>query len=222
MFLAIPTFHIPKLLNGRRQDEVVEMAMGDAMMRFTMILSSLVAPICRQGTCLSTPFYSISFRKKMSAARGVTVAVPRFRSAVRKLAQHGAAALQPQLQVRGEAPEDRTWHPPAISGRISSVIRKQAVRDGTYGSFDKETGAGWDPVWDVELAKSRSAGSGRYRQGVHKHAGRVRSREKRAQKIEKNMEGMDQRMEDYLAAKAGRKPPNTFENMYKKLMLGKK
>jgi hypothetical protein len=160
----------------------------------------------------------------MSASVGAAVAVPRFRSAVRKLAQHGVQALQPQLQVRGEgeAAEDRTWRPPAISGRIASVIRKQAVRDGTFGSFDKETGAGWDPVWDVEMAKSKSAGSGRYRQGVHKHASRVRSREMRAQKIEKNMEGMDQRMEDYLAKKAGRKQPNTFENMYKKLMLGKK
>jgi hypothetical protein len=36
------------------------------------------------------------------------------------------------------------------------------------------------------------------------------------------MEGMDERMEQYLAEKAGRKPANTFENMYKKLMLGKK
>jgi hypothetical protein len=158
----------------------------------------------------------------MSASGAAAVAVPRFRSAVRKLAQHGVQALQPQLQVRGEAAEDRSWRPPAISGRIASVIRKQAVRDGTFGAFDKESGAGWDPLWDVELAKSRSAGSGRYRQGVHKHASRVRSREKRAQKIEKNMEGMDQRMEDYLAEKAGRKPANTFENMYKKLMLGKK
>jgi hypothetical protein len=158
----------------------------------------------------------------MSVSGAAAVAVPRFRSAVRKLAQHGVQALQPQLQVRGEAAEDRSWRPPAISGRIASVIRKQAVRDGTFGAFDKETGAGWDPLWDVELAKSRSAGSGRYRQGVHKHASRVRSREKRAQKIEKNMEGMDQRMEDYLAEKAGRKPANTFENMYKKLMLGKK
>jgi hypothetical protein len=158
----------------------------------------------------------------MSVSGAAAVAVPRFRSAVRKLAQHGVQALQPQLQVRGEAAEDRSWRPPAISGRIASVIRKQAVRDGSFGAFDKETGAGWDPLWDVELAKSRSAGSGRYRQGVHKHSSRVRSREKRAQKIEKNMEGMDQRMEAYLAEKAGRKPANTFENMYKKLMLGKK
>jgi hypothetical protein len=100
-------------------------------------------------------------------------------------------------------------------------MRKQAVRDGTYGTFDTETGAGWDSAWDLQLAKDSPEGSGRYRQGVHKKFSRVRSREMRAQKIEKNMEGMDQRMEDYYAEKAKRKPAKTFENVYKKLMLGK-
>jgi hypothetical protein len=151
------------------------------------------------------------------------IAVTRFRSAVRKLTQHGVQALSPQLQVTGEAAEDRTWRPPAISNRIANVLRKQAVNDETYGVFNTETGVGWDPQWDVDLAKSRSAGgAGRYRQGVRKHASRVRTREKRAQKIESNMEGMDERMEAYYAEKAGRKPPKTFENLYKKLMLAKK
>lgn len=158
----------------------------------------------------------------MSSSRAVAAAVPRFRSAVRKLSQHGVQALQPQLQVTGEAAQDRTWRPPAISGRIASVIRKQAIKDGTFGSFNSETGAGWEPQWDVELAKARSKGAGRYRQGVHKHAGRVRTREKRAQRLEANMEGMDDRIEEYYAKKSSQKPKKSFENLYKKLMLGKK
>lgn len=140
---------------------------------------------------------------------------------MRKLSKHGLDALRPSVRIDEEA-DKRIWAPPPISNRLANGLRKQTIKDGTYGSFDSETGIGWDPQWDVELAKAKPRGSGRYRQRVPKNPSRVRNREQRAQRIEQKMEGMDERMEEYLAEKNSRKPEKTFENLYKKLMKGSK
>ena len=158
----------------------------------------------------------------MSAAKkAAAAAVPRFRSALKKLSQHGVDALMPKLIVHDDVGK-QNWRPPLISNRVANVLRKQAVREGTYGSFNTETLKGWDSAWDVELAKAKARGQGRHRLKVPKKAKRHRTREERAAKIEKKMEGMDERIEEYYVEKHSKKPPRSFENYYKKLMRVKK
>ena len=167
-----------------------------------------------------------------SSRRAINVVAPRFQSAVRKLCNDGVEALKPQLVVttgpeskvwsRSRRPDDGVWRKPAISNRQMNVLRKQAQREGTYGSFDAETGQGWDPQWDIELAKHRPRGQGRFSLRVPKKSTHHRTREQRARKIEKSMEGMDEAIEEYYAAKHAAKPPKTFENHYKELMRVKK
>ena len=108
-----------------------------------------------------------------------------------------------------------------LSNRIAKVIRKQAIRDGTYGTF--ENGTGWDSAWDVELSRSKPRGQGRLtHMRVPKLPKYQRTREERARKIEEKMEGMDERMDQYHMEKQDAKPAETFENLYKKLMQVKK
>jgi Mitochondrial ribosomal protein mL59 len=156
----------------------------------------------------------------MSANRGVAAAAaaaaaPRFRSALQKLSQHGAEALKPQLIVNDT---DRIWKAPLISNRIANVLRKQALNDGTFGTFNTETRIGWDPSWDIEVAKGKPRGQGRYQMKVPKKSKRERTREKRASKIETNMEGMDERMEALWADRQTKKPKKDFETKYKSMM----
>ncbi|KAL7461125.1 hypothetical protein ACHAXS_001556 [Conticribra weissflogii] len=66
------------------------------------------------------------------------------RTALKKLCQHGVQALRPQ-KVNDK------WRKPAVSGRVAADLRKKAIRSGTYGSFDRETGIGWDPLWDAPI-----------------------------------------------------------------------
>lgn len=154
------------------------------------------------------------------AEMATKVGAARFQSALRKLSQQGADALKPQLVVTSSAMDERFWMPPAISKRKANVLRKQALAEGTYGSFDGTRG--WDPAWDVEMARSKSQGQGRIRMRVPKSTTRQRTREQRAVKIERAMEGMDERIEQYYEDKQDAKPERTFENYYKQLMRVKK
>jgi hypothetical protein len=150
------------------------------------------------------------------------------RSALRQLATHGIEALRPQKV-------NNKWRKPAVSARIASDLRKLAIRSGTYGTFDAETGQGWDPLWD-HAPKSRGAdannddissqnkGGGNYG-GIQltllrppKETKRQRNREARAQKIEKLMEGMDQRIEEFRLEKEAKKPPPGIEEEFKRYM----
>jgi hypothetical protein len=162
------------------------------------------------------------------------------RGSRKRLIQHGLNALLPTAELKH--PEsyvaenknsinlaslpgsERSWKPPALSKRKAAVLRKEAIRNGTYGKFDSEKGGvGWDPMWDVELAKVNLGGLGRYTAlRVPKKSSRKRTREMRAQKIETAMIGMDERMEEVQAAKHRNKPPVTFESTYKELMKVKK
>ncbi|EEC50715.1 predicted protein [Phaeodactylum tricornutum CCAP 1055/1] len=149
-------------------------------------------------------------------------ALPRFRSAVRKLAQHGSEALQPKAVI-SLVTKERVWRNPLISNRIARTLRKQAIVDKTYGSFDAETGIGWDPQWDVQVAINKAQGQGRYPSiKIPKKTKRNRTREARALKIEANMVGMDERMEDIWKQRQASKPPKTFENLYKRNLKVKK
>ena len=138
---------------------------------------------------------------------------PRFKSSVRKLAQHGAEALQPRMFIN-EA-EQRVFEAPRVSRRKANVLRKEAIRNGTFGSFDKSKGIGWDPQWDVTLAIAKTAGHGRHRVQPPKKSKRQRTREARALRIEEKMEGMDERMAELWATRQANKPAKTTENKYK-------
>lgn len=167
----------------------------------------------------------------------IPTAITTLRGSRKRLIQHGVKALLPTAGLRH--PEnyadptsvnlaslpgsERSWRPPALSKRKAAVLRKEAIRNGTYGKFDTETGLGWDPQWDVQLATATMGGLGRYMAiRVPKKASRMRTREMRAQKIEAAMVGMDERMEEVQAAKHRNKPPVTFESKYKELLKAKK
>lgn len=119
----------------------------------------------------------------------------------------GEDALKPQMV-------NERWRRPVVSKRVAADLRKQAVRDGTYGSFDATTGVGWDPAWDgargqpMHLRKPK----------VAKHH---RTREERAQRIEAKLETMDEKIEEYYKAKHENKPPDDFESRFKRLMRKK-
>ncbi len=68
------------------------------------------------------------------------------RAALRQLCRHGIEALRPQ---RVNTDTKIIWRKPAISKRVAADLRKLAIRNGTYGKFDPETGTGWDPAWDT-------------------------------------------------------------------------
>lgn len=161
----------------------------------------------------------------MSTTRLASAAgrVPRFQSALRKLANEGVQALKPQFVVPTQDsgainPIPGRWQSARVSKRVANLIRKQAILGGTYGSFDSESKIGWDPAWDVELAVSSPRGQGRQPQQVApKGTSRDRTREQRAIKIESKMEGMDERIEAYYEEKHKSKPARTFENHFKAL-----
>jgi hypothetical protein len=166
----------------------------------------------------------------------------RFRGARKRLGQHGVQALLPTakskfpdstttltspdqsvVDVSMLPSSERVWRRPLLSKRKAAVLRKEAKRTGTYGSFDPQTGTGWDPIWDVELAMANPRCLGRYTAlRVPKKSAQRRSREERAQNIESKLEGMDERMEELQAERHKNKPPVTFENTYKNLMKVKK
>lgn len=136
---------------------------------------------------------------------------------MRKLCQHGAEALKPQLILNSNTRNATHWNPPAINKRAAGAMRKRAIREGTCGSFDTTTGNGWDPAWDVEVAKSAAQnGTGRYRLRPNKKTSRERTREQRAQKIEKNLEDMDEQIAQYYLDKSQHKPVKNFEYYFKK------
>lgn len=155
------------------------------------------------------------------AVKNLATEATKFKSACRKLAQHGSAALLPRCIEDTEA-NKRIYQSPLISRRVANVLRKQAIREGTFGSFNVSTGVGWDPQWDADLALAKTQGHGRFRIQPPKKAKRERTREARALKIEEKMEGMDQRMEELWVARQANKPAKTFQNRYKEMMRGKK
>ena len=145
------------------------------------------------------------------------------RAALRHLAEHGAEALKPQ-KVLSKAAKNGTsirsaevWRRPVVSKRVGNDLRKLAIKDGTYGSFDKITGVGWDPSWDLVL-RSNQYNVNRFG-GVrpNKSTKRARTREERAQKIEKNLETRLEKMEEYYVNKEKiRVKDMSFEAVFKR------
>jgi hypothetical protein len=152
------------------------------------------------------------------------------RSAIRHLVRHGADALQPQ-RVESKAvqvgtryiakPSKTVWRRPAVSKRVANVLRKQAIQEGTYGSFDTETGAGWDPLWDLALKPNQYQVTRFGGVQPPKKTSRERNREERAKKIEANLETRLEKMEEYYIEKEeSRVQDKGFEATFKRLARG--
>lgn len=160
------------------------------------------------------------------------------RSALRKLCQQGVEALRPQKV-------NEKWRKPAISRRVAGDLRKAAIRAGTYGKFDAETGVGWDPAWDAPerrhpLLDASSAVGGdddassemldsillKTNKGAiqsirpPKETKRERTREARAQKIENLLKGADDKIEEYRKELEANKPKPGIEEEFKRAMKG--
>lgn len=158
------------------------------------------------------------------------------RSALRHLAEHGAAALQPRkvvtkpVEVAGGKNKytakvsKEVWRRPLLSKRVANTIRKQAIDDGTYGTFDVTTGQGWDPVWDLTLYKNhysaiRPGPFGKLQPS--RKTSRQRTREQRATKIELSLQQNLAQVEEYYTTKEqSRVLEQNFESQFKR-MLGK-
>eukprot|EP00549_Striatella_unipunctata_P007057 CAMPEP_0118675936 /NCGR_PEP_ID=MMETSP0800-20121206/1748_1 /TAXON_ID=210618 ORGANISM="Striatella unipunctata, Strain CCMP2910" /NCGR_SAMPLE_ID=MMETSP0800 /ASSEMBLY_ACC=CAM_ASM_000638 /LENGTH=92 /DNA_ID=CAMNT_0006571353 /DNA_START=216 /DNA_END=494 /DNA_ORIENTATION=- len=84
-------------------------------------------------------------------------------------------------------------------------MRKRAIRDGTFGSFDGWKG--WDPVWDPTPKSARLT--------IPKEKKRTRTREQRAQKIQNNMQDMDAKIDQFRNNIANSKPKKSFEQTFK-------
>lgn len=154
------------------------------------------------------------------------------RAALRHLCQHGVEALRPtKTQSKpvvvaagsyvAKASRD-VWYRPLVSKRVANVLRKQAIQQGTYGTFNATTGAGWEPQWDLVLFANRYQ-SPRMDSNIapSKKTSRERNREKRALKLEENLEGQAQAMEDYYTEKqAAKVQDKSFEATYKRMIRG--
>ena len=140
----------------------------------------------------------------------VTKRVP---PALRKLYEHGADALRPKKIVDPKVKRQR-WMKPMVSKRIAKTLRKTAQRNGTYGTYDPETGIGWDPSWDIDSG-SRKINWMQIR--PPKETKRERTREERATKIEKLVEEANDKIAAYKIEQINKKPEPGIENLLKRL-----
>jgi hypothetical protein len=112
----------------------------------------------------------------LQAMSSTTRFIPR---SVRLLCQYGDKALRPVL-------ESGRYVAPLVPRRLAANIRRRAMVEGTFGSFSKETGVGWDPEWDVPRKMFMlRAPRGHLRD---------RKRPERAEKVTQAMKGMDDRI----------------------------
>ena len=153
---------------------------------------------------------------------------------MRQLCKHGVKALLAQ-KVNGK------WRNAVVSKRVAADVRKLAIRSGTYGKFDSNTGIGWDPAWDAPerermidlqlqhpneksadtLAADNQQFMGRNPGRIHsirppKETKRQRGREDRAQKIENLLAQADEKIEEFRLEQASKKPKSGIEEEYKR------
>ena len=121
--------------------------------------------------------------------------------ALRMLAQHGSAALQPSIE-RGK------YIAPKVSRRVAANVRKRALVEGTFGTFSEEKG-GWDPEWDSPRKM--------FMMRPFKGHVRERNREERAKKITDAMATMPERLHNLEKEVASRRPKKDITFMFKKL-----
>ncbi|CAM9305749.1 unnamed protein product [Discosporangium mesarthrocarpum] len=118
-----------------------------------------------------------------------------------RLVRFGAQALLPKKS--GEK-----WLSPIVSRRVGNVLRKKAIREGTYGSVLYKEGkpiGGWDPSWDVHPPPAPFVGRP---PKLHKNQ---RTRAERADKITAKLAEQPRRIEELRTAKAS--TSNTVEGI---------
>eukprot|EP00980_Cylindrotheca_fusiformis_P021247 scaffold8173_cov105-Cylindrotheca_fusiformis.AAC.3 len=151
------------------------------------------------------------------------------RAALRHLCEKGVGALQPQkvtkpaVQIGSHVarPAKQVWRGPVISKRVANDIRKEALRTGTYGSFDSINGIGWDPTWDLVLKKNQFKVKRFGGMLPPKKTSRERNREERAKKLDEQLETREEKMEEYYVSKEeSRVQDKSFEAHYKRLLRG--
>lgn len=162
-------------------------------------------------------FHHLLIEKRMNMfTRSFSTSVTRFPSALKKLSQHGVEALKPSVRM---VDNSKVWIPPLISRRKAAALRKEAIQNGSFGSFVANQG-GWEPAWDLELlGRSKGRFPSIRPPKLPRHQ---RNREERAKKIEQKLVGMDERIEEYYQEKHDAKPAKTFENRHKAMMQIKK
>ena len=153
------------------------------------------------------------------------------RSALKQLCRHGVDAL------RAQKVNDK-WRKPAVSRRVAADLRKMAIRNGTYGKFDAETGVGWEPKWDTPdrkkpdklsiAANTRAVDDDRLLMGSNKggiasirppkETKRERTRESRAQKIENLLDQADDKIEEYRKELDAKKPKPGIQEEFKRAL----
>ena len=131
---------------------------------------------------------------------------------LKKLAQHGAAALKPR-QVPTAPGQVNPWRRPLVSRREAAVARKEALRNGTFGTFDPEKG-GWLREWDpVRAPRVLIPPKG------HK---RDRTRAERFRNVEARLQDMPRLIEEHRKTVQARKPPPGVETLLKRLVRRRK
>ena len=97
---------------------------------------------------------------------------------------------------------DGKWKRPLISKRQASEVRKQAMLNGTFGSWNPGQG-GWLPEWDPKpkLLVMKPPKQ-------HKH---FRTREERVAKIQKAMDAMPQKLAEMKKVQKAARPLKGLE-----------
>lgn len=103
-----------------------------------------------------------------------------------------------------------------VSKRIAATLRKKAVREGLFGSYDPSTGKGWDPKWDIDSTTTESNQLPQLR--PMKETKRERTREERALKIETLLEQADEKILQHRKQQIDKKPERGIENLLKKML----
>eukprot|EP00560_Eucampia_antarctica_P004609 CAMPEP_0197833854 /NCGR_PEP_ID=MMETSP1437-20131217/20335_1 /TAXON_ID=49252 ORGANISM="Eucampia antarctica, Strain CCMP1452" /NCGR_SAMPLE_ID=MMETSP1437 /ASSEMBLY_ACC=CAM_ASM_001096 /LENGTH=148 /DNA_ID=CAMNT_0043438147 /DNA_START=167 /DNA_END=613 /DNA_ORIENTATION=- len=138
---------------------------------------------------------------------------PIMTAAMRHLSKTGIEALRPQRL----SDTSLRWRRPLVSRRKAADLRKASISEGTFGSFNPETGKGWDPQWDIEVYNARGNIPSIRRPKRHK---RERNRENRAVKIESLLSEADDKIESYRKDMKEKKPDKGVETLFKRLMRG--
>jgi hypothetical protein len=181
-------------------------------------------------------------------------AQPTIRSALKKLHAQGISALKPHPIIidpnstknNGNTTRQK-WKRPAVSRRVANDLRKAAIRSGTYGTYDPETGIGWDKSWDEGLFGSGGGGGINLNKSIRssnnnnsnnndqakivnggkinwmeirgfKETKRERTRESRAQRIEALLNVADDKIVEYRQSRRDNKPEGGIENVIKRMV----
>ena len=153
------------------------------------------------------------------------------KKAIRCLSIHGCDALKASRGPAG------SWKAPKVSKRLAAMIRKRAINDGTFGSFDSQRGkhptcaitvastpnandstliratgavGGWNPAWDA------------YKKPIVRRPPKLRSKERtredRFQRIHDRLAEQPQKIEENRRSIEEAKPKPGIATLYKRLL----